>query len=319
MTNKDTELKKILVTDTLFIFPEHEAVFRSAGYEIYRLPKSESTETELAEAIKGKYGYLLGGIELVTDNVINAADKLQAIVYAGSDAKAFIPGYELATQKGISIANAPGANRYAVAEYTITLMLMMLRRVLELGRTGEETFLTTDSMRDMHVGICGLGNIGQQVIDMLKGMGVGEISYYSRTRKSDMENKFGLNYLTLEKLFSDCDIISIHTPDDSGQFVTRDNLKRMKESALLINTNGSDNAIDTDALFDSLNDGKIRAAFDYTPTDERFSELPLSNWFCSNMSTAYNTHQACKKASDMATDTMINILTRGTDSHVLNF
>ena len=52
----------ILVTDNLFIFPEHEAKLREAGYEIERLDKPEATEEELIEAVKGKVGYILGGI-----------------------------------------------------------------------------------------------------------------------------------------------------------------------------------------------------------------------------------------------------------------
>lgn len=54
-------MDKILVTDTLFIFPEHEARLRDAGFEIERLPKPDATGEELIEAVKGKVGYILGG------------------------------------------------------------------------------------------------------------------------------------------------------------------------------------------------------------------------------------------------------------------
>ena len=132
--------KTILVTDSLFIFPEHEKMLRQAGYDIARLDKPAATEEELVRAIKGKVAYILGGIEKVTDAVINAADDLKVIVFTGSDWKQFIPGYALATQKDIAIANAPGANSYAVAEYTVALMLAMTRNVFELGRTGKAVF-----------------------------------------------------------------------------------------------------------------------------------------------------------------------------------
>src|SRR4051812_30727160 len=121
--------KKILITDSLFIFKQHEERLKAAGYEIERLDKPMATEEELIAAIKGKTGYILGGIEKVTDKVIAAADQLNAIVFTGSDWKAFITGYQSATDKHISIANTPGANSYAVGEYAITLMFAMIRNI----------------------------------------------------------------------------------------------------------------------------------------------------------------------------------------------
>ncbi len=50
----------ILVTDSLFIFPEHEHMLSEAGYEVVRLNKSEPTEAELIEAVAGKVGYIIG-------------------------------------------------------------------------------------------------------------------------------------------------------------------------------------------------------------------------------------------------------------------
>jgi len=62
---------KILITDTLFITDEHVKRIEEAGYEITRLKKANATEDELISALKGKVGYILGGIEKVTDKVID--------------------------------------------------------------------------------------------------------------------------------------------------------------------------------------------------------------------------------------------------------
>lgn len=130
---------KILVTDSLFIFKEHEEALRNAGYEIERLDKPEATEEELVAAVKGKVGYILGGIEKITDRVIEAADQLKVITFTGSDWQYFIPGHDLATKKGIGIANAPGANSGAVAEYTLAFMLAMTREIFDLGRSAKKS------------------------------------------------------------------------------------------------------------------------------------------------------------------------------------
>ena len=112
-------MKQILITDSLFIFPEHEKRLRDAGFEITRLDKPKATEEELIEAVKGKHGYILGGVEHITDKVIVSADVLEAICFTGSDWRHFIPGHESATKKGIAIANCPGVNAAAVAEYPV--------------------------------------------------------------------------------------------------------------------------------------------------------------------------------------------------------
>src|SRR5271157_5220510 len=98
---------KILITDSLFIFPEHEKILRDAGYEIERVNKPQPTEEELIKTIKGKVGYVLGGVEHVTEKIIDAGDKLKAIVFPGIGYKDFIPAWEYATKKGIILPNAP--------------------------------------------------------------------------------------------------------------------------------------------------------------------------------------------------------------------
>jgi len=126
---------KVLITDTLFIGDEHVKQIEDAGYEVERLDKPNATEDELIEALQGKVGYVLGGIEKVTDKVIESTDQLKVIAFTGADWQALITGWEKAKEKGIKISNAPGANSPAVAELALTLTLAMQRNLFELGRT----------------------------------------------------------------------------------------------------------------------------------------------------------------------------------------
>ncbi len=92
---------KVLVTDSLFIKDKHVKLLEAAGYEVERLDKPSATEEELCDAVRGKVGYILGGIEKVTDKVIESADGLKAIVFTGTGWQGFIPGHDLATKRGI--------------------------------------------------------------------------------------------------------------------------------------------------------------------------------------------------------------------------
>ncbi len=311
-------MKKILVTDSLFIFDKHEQQLRDAGFEIERLDKPEATEEELCEAIKGKVGYILGGIERVTDKVIEAADELKVIAFTGADYLYFVPGYKKAAEKGIAVTNCPGANASAVSEYAITLILGMVREVFELGRTGNKTFMTTNSLVNMTVGLVGMGNIGSKVARMLKGLGVKEILYYSRTRKPELETELGMKFVELDELVESSDVVSLHAPKSVGDgYFGKELLSKMKDKAILINTS-FESAVDFEALYTELESGRLRAAHDGAVKDERYKNLPLSVWFNSNAHTAYNTDEANMVASDMATQSIINVLTTGQDEYIVN-
>lgn len=314
-------MKQILITDSLFIYPEHEEKLRNAGFEITRLDKPQATEAELIQAVAGKHGYLLGGIEQITDAVIDAADKLEAICFTGSDWRWFIPGYELATNKGIAITNCPGANAGAVAEYTLSLMLAMTRQIFDMGRTGDKTFRTTKTLQGSTVGIVGMGHIGERVVHILKTFGVSKILYYSRTRKENLESELGIEYASLEDLCKQSDVVTLHAPKIAGKgYFNRECIENMRDGTLLINCS-FDGAVDMIALYEHLQSGRIMSAMDDTnskPQDVGYNDLPLSVWYTSNAPTAYNTEYANKLASDIATDSIINLLTTGPDQYVVN-
>jgi glyoxylate reductase len=311
-------MKKILVTDSLFIFDKHEQQLRDAGFEIERLDKPEASEEELCEAVKGKVGYILGGIERITDKVIDATDELKVISFTGADYLYFVPGYRKAAEKGIAVTNCPGANANAVSEYAITLILAMVRNVFELGRTGTKTFMTTNSLVEMTIGLVGMGNIGTKVARMLKGLGVQEILYYSRTSKPELEAEIGMKFVELDELVESSDIVSLHAPKSAGDgYFGDDLLSKMKDKAILINTS-FESAVDFEALYPELENGRLRAAHDGAVKDERYKSLPLNVWFNSNAHTAYNTHEANMVASDMATQSIINVLTTGKDRYVVH-
>lgn len=307
----------ILVTDTKFIFAEHIKQLEQAGFSVERLEKSDATEEELITALQGKVGYILGDFKAVSPNAIAAAKELKAIAFPGADWRRLITGYEQATERGILIANAPGANAYAVAEYTVALMLMMVRRVLEVGSTGSSRNLTTHSLVDARVGLVGMGRIGELVARMLVGLGVTDIVYWNRQPKSELQEELGIKFVPLEELVSSSDVISTHVPTTAGEVLTKDLLKTTKEGVILINT-GRDETYNHDGLYDLLADGKARAAFDFAIDEHRFEKLTADVWFYSNTTTAYNTHEAAKTASDMVTQSLINLLTTGQDDYRVN-
>lgn len=302
---------KILVTDSLFIFDEHVKQLEAAGYEVERLDKPNATEDELCQAIKGKVGYILGGIEKITDKVIESADELKAIVFTGADWQSFIPGWDLATKKGIRITNAPGANSFAVAEFALAVALSMQRNLYELGRTGDKIFQTTGSFKDSNIGVIGAGKIGSKIIDFCKVFEPAKVVYYSRTQKGDL----GADFVELDELIKTSDIIFAAVPKAAGKLLSEEEFKTMKPGTLIISISET---LDYNAALPYLKEGKIRAAIDWPSPGPEFNELPLGIWFNTNDHTAYNTYEANKAGSDMAVESLLNILAGEQDQYVVN-
>lgn len=311
---------KILVTDSLFIKDRHVKMLEKAGFKVERLDKPAATEEELCEAVKGKVGYILGGIEKVTQKVIDSADILQAIVFTGTGWQGFIPGHKRATEKGIKIGAAPHLNAHAVAEFGMTMTLIMCRDAIDLARDGKKTFETTRSLSEIQVGILGLGHIGKEYAVMAKGMGATELYYANRTRYTDVESDLNVKYLDKDKLFSECDLIfvSLAETGPGERYVSRSNISSMKDGAILVST--SDPLLfDQNALLEALGKGKIRAAFDENIENEQFQKLPIGTWYTPNASTAFNTGKTVEDVSTSCVNTLINLLKTGKDKHRVNW
>ncbi len=222
----------------------------------------------------------------------------------------------MATEKGIAITNTPAANAYAVAEYALTLILAMNRRLFALGRAGDKSFLTANSLQSQKIGIIGFGAIARVLVQQLKHMGVKNIVYYSQTKKLVDEMMYGITFEPLESLLASSDIISIHTPKSAGCIIDSKMIDKTKNGAVLINC-AHPFAIDFDALSKSIRNKKLRAAYDKPPNGD-FADLSMDDFYCSNDNCAYNTTMANRLASDMTVQSLLNIHYKNQDQYIVN-
>ena len=89
-------------------------------------------------------------------------------------------------------------------------------------------------LKDLTVGIIGTGQIGSTVIKELSGFGCRTLAY-SRRKNPGIEDL--AEYVPLEKLYAESDIISLHTPltDETHHMINGDTLAKMKKGVVLIN------------------------------------------------------------------------------------
>jgi phosphoglycerate dehydrogenase-like enzyme len=294
--------KKLLITDTFYVFDNHVSRLQAAGYEVIRLDKSAATEAELIEALKGVSVYIIGGIEQVTAAVIDSVTSLEAILFPGVDYEKYIPAAEAARQKGIKLLNAPAANAAAVAEFAVGVAIAMQRDLFGISRTGDKKYLTTKSIENSVIGMVGAGNIGQAIISGVSAFNPAEIVYYNRSPKA-----IAARQVELESLVATADIIFISLPLSAGLVFDTEIINQLKPGCLIVSISPL-NLIDFKALLPRLQRGEIRCAIDWPAPSSEFENLPLDVWFNVQSHSAFDTYQAVQNVSDAVTDIAISLL-----------
>lgn len=174
---------------------------------------------------------------------------------------------EFAASIGISVGNV-AYSPDSVADYTLMLLLMMLRNAKStINRTAIGDFRLNDvrgkELRDLIVGVIGTGRIGAAVIDRLQGFGCRILAY-------DHHPKIPANYVLLDELLARSDIITLHTPlnIETHHLINHQRLSQMKDGAFVINTSRG-SLIDTLALIGALESSKLGgAALDVIENEE---------------------------------------------------
>ncbi len=148
----------------------------------------------------------------------------------------------------------------SVADYTIMLMLMGCRKIeYILSRAKLQDYTLTGKMgkelSKCTVGVIGTGRIGRTLIEHLKGFGCKILAYDIHPVKEVEELA---EYVKLETIYQEADIISLHAPamDSNFHMLNDDAFAQMKDGVMIINcARGS--LIDTKALIRALNSNKV--------------------------------------------------------------
>ncbi|MFL2100125.1 2-hydroxyacid dehydrogenase [Desemzia sp. FAM 23989] len=202
--------------------------------------------------------------------VIEAAEQLQLInvAFTGVDHV----DKDAAKAKEIKIANAAGYSNQAVAELVIGLTLDLYRGITQgnadIRKNDFPGPFQGNEIKGKTVGIIGTGKIGTMTAKLFKAFGAQLIGYNRSEHKEAKE--LGLEYVELETLMQQSDIISVHLPlnDETKGIVSKEMLSKMKSSAILVNC-ARGPIIDNKALAELLNAGEIAGAgidvFDMEP------------------------------------------------------
>ena len=166
---------------------------------------------------------------------------------------------------GMHVVRVPAYSPHAVAEYAVTLMLTLNRKVYRsVYRTREGNFrlggLLGFDMYGKTVGLIGMGKIAKELIKILRGFGMNVLAYDLYPDKQFAE-EHQVKIVTLDELYEQSDIISLHCPltEDTKFIINSDSITKMKFGVMIINT-GRGKLIKTEDLINGLRSHQVGAA-----------------------------------------------------------
>jgi D-3-phosphoglycerate dehydrogenase len=237
---------------------------KEAGFEVVYNP--DLKEESLREAIQQEEPQgLIVRSTLVPAEMMH--DSLKLIVRAGAGYNTI--DIQAAAAKGIQVANCPGKNAAAVAELTFGLILSLDRRIpdnvfsLRQGRWNKKEFSKAKGIHGRTIGVIGLGNIGQLVVQIAKAFGMEVIAYSRHLTPEDAESMGIRKAATLEELAQVADVVAVTTAltEDTRGMLDRNFFQHMKPGAYFVNTSRAE-IVDQSALLEAVDERGIRAALD---------------------------------------------------------
>ena len=161
----------------------------------------------------------------------------------------------------IHVVHVPAYSPYAVAEHAMALLLTSVRRIHKAyNRTRDFNFslsgLTGFDFHGKTVGVVGTGKIGRIFIDICRGFGMRVIAYDLYPAKDS-----GIEYVPLEQLFRESDIISLHCPltDETRHMIDAAAIEKMKKGVVIVNTSRGA-LIDAESLLEGIKARQVGAA-----------------------------------------------------------
>ncbi|NUU42204.1 phosphoglycerate dehydrogenase [Tardiphaga robiniae] len=244
-------------------------LIEAAGYSsVTRLSKALGGN-ELKEALKGVHILGIRSRTQITQDVLDAADRLIAIgCFSVGTNQVDI---DAARRSGIPVFNAPFSNTRSVAELVIGEIVMLFRRIISrsnLAHEGgwEKSANNSYEVRGKTLGIVGYGSIGSQLSNLAEALGM-RVIFYDHTDRLRHGNTEPVG--SLQELLAQSDVVSMHVPETPATqgMIGRDEFAAMKDGAYFIN-NSRGTVVDLDALADALRQGKLRgAAVDVFPVE----------------------------------------------------
>jgi len=300
--------------------------------ELYKF-KNESPEVDVTAIMSAAHAYQIDSTRAAIPEKYWANEGLlkkspNLLVVSTSGAGFDTVDVDACSRAGVLVVNQSGANREAVAEHALGLILSSSKRIVETDRImrkgdniDRESFIG-DEVAGKTLGIIGIGNTGSTLAKMcIAALDMKVLAYDPYLDNNKIES-YGAIKVEFNELLEQADYVSVHCPrtDETNGLFGPMAFKKMKQSAYFIST-ARGGIHDEDALYQALIKGDIKAAgldvWDPEPPKSDNSLLCLENVIASPH-TAGLTYRARERLGSWAAEQLVGVLNGKRPSRLIN-
>lgn len=309
--------RTILVTTPMFgrYSADSRRRLREYGCEFVELSREEAADRDiLYDYLADADAWVVGYTEIDRDTFDHAPD-LDVIAKHGTGVDNI--DLDVAEERGVVVANAPGANANAVAELVVLHMLNYCRDLVGGDRAvrnrGWDSDIGTE-ISEKTLGIVGLGQIGQTLVKRTQGFDL-EYLAHDVEERPEFQERYGVELVgDLGDILSRADFVTTHVPltAHTRHLISADELETMQEDACLINTSRG-GIVDEEALLTALRNGDIGGAaldvLEEEPPEEadRYDDLLQDDRITFSPHIGGKTEEAMGEISDLTARNIRNV------------
>ena len=225
---------------------------------------------------------------------------------------------DTANKYNIPVSYTPSANAKSVAEYTVALLLDIVKKISfsnEQVKNKEWKKYKTFDLRNKTLGIVEIGAIGTHIAQILCDRFGMNLIYNSKTEKENINSKYNTKMVSLEEVFKNADIISINATytEETKKLINKKYFDLAKSEAIIVNT-ARQELINKDDLYEAIVNNKILAVamdgFYEEPImkecNDKLLDLP-NDKIIITPHNAYNSIDAVDEMERMLIESMIDI------------
>lgn len=313
-----TASRTVLVSTPMFGRYSEAARSRLAEYgcEIVELSRAEAADRDvLYDHLGDVSAWIVGYTEIDREALVRAPD-LEVIAKHGTGVDNV--DLDAARERGVAVANAPGANANAVAELVVLHVLNFGRDLVGGDRAVRERRWDAEvgtELAGKTLGIVGLGAIGQTLVERTRGFDLDYVAHDVEDRPNVRERHDVRMADDLNALLGAADFVTTHVPltEHTRHLIGRAELAAMKPDACLINT-ARGGIVDEAALVEALEDGEIAGValdvLEAEPPDEspRYDALLADDRVTLSPHIGGKTEEAMGAISDVTARNVLNVL-----------
>lgn len=211
------------------------------------------------------FGVIIKSATLIDKDFLDKAKNLKVVLRAGTGLDNI--DLDLLKKKKIKLINVPHANSVSAAEFTVMQILFLCRRLPEIypkliNKDYRRHLFEGYELKNLSVGIVGMGNIGYEVAKRLKPFGCKMYSFDKNSKNKKEFIELGGKFLdSIESLMSKVNILTLHCNlnNSNRNLIGDKEFNKIKKNLLLVNCARAE-LIDNKALIKAIKKGKVLAA-----------------------------------------------------------